>query len=604
MNVNPTIAGAAPLVAAAIGRAINVTVEFSSTAKTAVANVVKKTITLPLLPVNLAEDVAKIVWGFIHHEAGHLRHTDPNVRMDNRQELRTDRLLDNLLGVLEDIRMERAHIRFYPGASRILAELVEVLVNIGFFKPIEPDADVNHAFFDFVLKHLRSTLLGQVALRDQADLSRECLEQQFGPGFVTRLVAELQPILTAENTTEALNVAYRIRQFLKDELDAQQNPPSPPQSGDDQGSADDSTSESSAGSAPQDADDDASSGSSDGSLPEDDTDDSSGGSDSSSTNSDGDDSSSDSSTTQGDDPSGDLEEALNQLLNSGDLDKSLGDLGDALVDELNKHVDADAAQPVALPKDDRRSYGTRDRNAIAKARSVSSRLAIQLKRQLESHNVVMAEPSTRGKRLSRRHLSRVAHKDYRIFTHREFAPEVNTAVVSLIDVSGSMSRTENGSSMSNVQIASQAILATSLALDTIPHLEHAVGAFPSSKGNNHIDVIQDFGDKPEPISSRFALSTRGNTPMAEALLWAADRLLQRAEERRIIFVATDGAPNDVTTTKSILEHLRRLNIEVHGLGIKTNDQNGLFDSFAEVHEVGALPQAFLALFQRVLRRSA
>ncbi len=472
-------------------------------------------------------------------------------------------------------------------------------------KPIEADSDVNHVFFDFVLKHLRSTALGQPAVRDQAQLSRSRLERELGEGFVTRLVAELQPILIAQNTTESLNLAFRVRQFLKDELDAQQNPPSPPQSDDQQDSSDDSNDESSSGSSPQDTDSDSNSESSGGSTPENDAGDEE-STDSNPTQSDAgdDDSSGATSSTQGDDDTNDAEETLKQILASGDLEKSLGDLGEALVDELNKHVDESAARPVALPQDLQRPYGTRDRNAIAKARSVSSRLAVQLKRQLESHNVVEAEPSIRGKRLSRRHLSRVAHKDYRIFTHREIAPEVDTAVVSLIDVSSSMRKTEKGSSMRNVDIASEAMLATSLAFATIPNLEHAVGAFPSSQGNNFVELVQDFSEKPEPISSRFALDSRGNTPMAEALLWAANRLLQRAEERRIIFVATDGAPSDVTTTKSVLEHLRRLRIEVHGLGIKTNDHNNLFDSFATVSEVSALPQAFLTLFQRVLKRSA
>jgi cobaltochelatase CobT len=177
-------------------------------------------------------------------------------------------------------------------------------------------------------------------------------------------------------------------------------------------------------------------------------------------------------------------------------------------------------------------------------------------------------------------------------------------VVSLIDVSGSMSNRVSGSSTRLVDIASEAILATSLALATIPRLAHAVGAFPSHRGDHYIELVQDFPERVEPISSRFDLSPRGSTPMAEALLWAANRLLQRDEERRIIFVATDGHPDDVTTTKEILVHLRKLGIEIHGIGIRSDDRYDLFDSFASIEEVGTLPKAFLSLFQRLLKRTA
>ena len=125
MNLNPISMGAAPLVAAALGRVLGIKVEMSHTAQTAMTD--GKRIILPYLPVTLPEQIAKIVWGFIHHEAGHCRHTDFDVRMDNHKELAADKLLDRLLSILEDIRMERAHIRFYPGAARTLAELVEAV---------------------------------------------------------------------------------------------------------------------------------------------------------------------------------------------------------------------------------------------------------------------------------------------------------------------------------------------------------------------------------------------------------------------------------------------------------------------------------------------
>lgn len=582
MQYDPMALGAASLVASALGRVLGVKVVIRSDAKTAYTD--KDSIVLPVLPVNLDAQLSKVLWGFIHHEAGHCRHTDFDILKE--PDLRSDRMLNGLFRALEDIRMELAHIAFYPGAARILHDLVQTLVDIGFFKPLPADVDESAAFHAFVLKYLRQTALGQQALADQVLGAREFLEGSMGPGFVTRLVAELQPIHDAASTIDALNLAYRIRQFIEDELEEQQQSQ---QSDDGNGSS--SNEQTSTSSNHPSSNTGSDSADADSNAPDDaasDAPDSSGSDESTGS---GDDSAS------GGDEQDNASQSLQKILDGSDLDASLGDLGDALSDVLSEGIENSGANPIALPADHRRNDGYRDASSVTQARSVTSRLAVQLKRQLESVNDVVSDPSYRGKRISRRHLSRVAHKDYRVFAHREQQPEVNTAVVSLIDASGSMSGTE-------IKIASSAILATALALGTIPFLAHAVGAFPSRKGSDYVEIIQDFGENAEQVSSRFNTDARGSTPLAQALLWAADRLLRRSEERRIVFVATDGQPDDVVSTKQLLTHLRRLNIEVHGLGICTDDDHKLFDSFSVVKDIQCLPQAFLTLFQRVLRRSA
>jgi len=592
MQYNPISMGAAPLVATALGRTLNTRVIVDANATTACVYIdpvtQERVIVLPVLPVNVDEQLAAIIWGFIHHEAGHNRHSDFEI-LTEEPELKADPMLHNLLAALEDIRMERAHIRLYPGAARILSDLVRVLVDIGFFKPLANDEPINKAFHAFVLKHLRSTLLGQQALADQALQARNRLETEFSPGFVTRLAAELQAIQTAANTADALNVAYRIRDFLEEEKreqeqQQQQSQQSEGNQGDQSQAAPGSPQASSTN---DDQSDDDSSNAGDSTESGDGT----AQADSAQSEEDG------SQSANGDGNSNSQRDALQSILDGGDIDPSLGDLGEALSDVMSESLENQSSRALALPQDDKRTVGHRDVTAITNARIVSSRLAVQLKRQLQSYNDVIAEPSKRGKRVSRRHLSRVAFRDYRVFTHREHLPEANTAVVSLIDASSSM---RSG----RIEIANQAILATALALGTIPHVEHAVGAFPSMKGNNRVELVKDFHEKAELVSSRFAVNARGSTPLAEALLWAADRLLYRSEERRIIFVATDGAPDDVESTKQILDHFHNLRIEVHGLGINTEDHYGLFDSFVEVCDVQTLPQAFLSLFQRVLHRSA
>ncbi len=117
---------AAHLVAAALGRALGIRVVVANVPTACTDG---NTIYLPPLPVTVSAQLMVMLWGFIHHEAGHCRHSDfALVKSVNAEH---DPVLSNLLFILEDVRMERAHIALYPGAHRVLSELVELLVQIG-----------------------------------------------------------------------------------------------------------------------------------------------------------------------------------------------------------------------------------------------------------------------------------------------------------------------------------------------------------------------------------------------------------------------------------------------------------------------------------------
>ena len=214
--------GAAHLVAAALGRALGIRVVIANVPTACTDG---NTIYLPPLPVTVSTQLIAMLWGFIHHEAGHCRHSDFSVLQDLASE--QDALLLNLARVFEDIRMERAHIALYPGAHRILCELVEVLVKIGFFKPPDPDHSPASLAVGLILKSLRSSLLGQTALSEQAQLHRELVEQALGRGSVIRLLAICQEVCDARSSEDALNLAYRVREYLEEEQKKADEPPPP-----------------------------------------------------------------------------------------------------------------------------------------------------------------------------------------------------------------------------------------------------------------------------------------------------------------------------------------------------------------------------------------
>ncbi|PJI37334.1 MAG: VWA domain-containing protein, partial [Rhizobium sp.] len=57
------------------------------------------------------------------------------------------------------------------------------------------------------------------------------------------------------------------------------------------------------------------------------------------------------------------------------------------------------------------------------------------------------------------------------------------------------------------------------------------------------------------------------TPLANALWRTGHELLQRPEPRRLVVVATDGEPDDLSGVDNILVRCRASGIEIVGLGI-------------------------------------
>lgn len=606
MNVNPTQLSAAPIVAAALGRSIGVKVEFGaySTASTD-----GSTIRLPRLPVELPAAVESILWGFIHHEAGHIRHSDYAALDD--PEVRSDFLVLNLLRVFEDIRMERAHIGLYPGAGRVLSELVSELVRQSFFTPVESD-EAASVFVDYCLKHLRTTVLGQTALAEQSAHARALLEGMLGTGFVTRLSAAItRGVLDATSTLDVLDLALHVRQYLQDEVDARDPPPSecgselPSADCHNDGSSDASSHSGDRGELETSEGEGTASAAAEeqGSEPDDlgaDPDDSADSSASSCSHDDTDAATADASdpcSGSGDEVSDASVDCLRSILAGSVDDPSLGDLGDALARLLADEVDACPGRVFGLPETEK-SPGCPDNAAVSEARRVSTRLAVQLRRRLESVDSVPDVPKARGRRVSRRHLTRVALGDHRVFRSKVLGPEINTAVAILVDASDSMAF------FGKIELACRAALATGLALDSIPRVESCVGAFPGLSGPDSVELLKGFSEESKSVSSRFSTRARGGTPLTEALIWAGHCLGMRPEERLVVYVATDGEPDDSESAKQMIARLQRAGIEVHGLGIETNDPLGLFDSFSRVTDVSQLAEAFLSLSDRTLKLSA
>ena len=83
-----------------------------------------ETIWLPSLPkgVEIGQREQAIFRGYTDHEAGHIRHTDRQVLLDNQPKLRANPRLHAIWNALEDVWLERRVIAEYPGARENLRQ--------------------------------------------------------------------------------------------------------------------------------------------------------------------------------------------------------------------------------------------------------------------------------------------------------------------------------------------------------------------------------------------------------------------------------------------------------------------------------------------------
>ncbi|MCP5197445.1 MAG: hypothetical protein H6974_11785 [Gammaproteobacteria bacterium] len=488
---------------------------------------------MPALPADDAT-LAVLANGYIDHEAAHLRYTDFTVP-------KPPGVAGAFSNLLEDIRIEQALGAAYPGSRDNLAALVATLEAE---QPLTPpvDAAIDRQVFAGLLALLRARLLGQTALAPAAVTLEARLEQRLPDGVVTKLLALAFGVRHAASTAEVIALAQRIVAMLEEE--AQAPPPSASTGGGAEAAPPGSGAAASSASAGNGRDfPQPGSGSGSGS--------------------------SSASTGDGNGAASDRHAALRALLAAdGDSVPDLGDQARAYLNQRAAETSAqagvtmaenDPAPPLGFAGDP-----LRDRARAATA-ALRRRLGVLI--QAQSQEAVWC--SRQGRRLATARLYQTMLPHPVLFQRRDRREAPDTAVALLLDRSGSMNH--------RIALAGQAVLATALALDTLPGVVSRVVAFPGSR-DDRVIPLKDFAERAHRVAGRFGLGANGDTPLAPALWRVADDLMQRPESRRLAMVVTDGAPCNPHTVRGLIARCRAGGIEVIGLGIATKPDliNGLF----------------------------
>lgn len=191
-------------------------------------------------------------------------------------------------------------------------------------------------------------------------------------------------------------------------------------------------------------------------------------------------------------------------------------------------------------------------------------------------------------RLNARRLFKVGVGDGRVFHHKAERQEQAVDVALLLDVSGSMSARIRG-----VETVFYAMLST---LVTLPKVRVYAAAYSSQ----YYTVINRFADK-RVLEQR--LVAGGNTPTAGAMLRALSVFNTNSSTRRMMFVITDGEPDNYDGFRASLRLARRFDVETYGISLGYNNSK-MRDSFGDEYFVYAEDtQAFPGELTDIMRKA-
>lgn len=572
------------------------------------------TVRLPMVPLPTSTDdidayvrIAAFYYGLIHHEVGHINRTN----MDAYRACDT-MLLKNILNIVDDVWQELQHIKAMPASRRYLDGLMMAAALKGMFGEVTPDDHPTTVFTAYLLYRLRAEHRKDPVSIDLYPSAKTAMEAVFSKGIVARMQPVLADFPQVNGSGDALVLANRLIQFLKDEKEKadeekrqQQSNQSPQQSAsDDQDQDDDDQQQSTSNSSSDDSEDDqaqASPGANDDDDSSDDSDedDTSDGDDDSSADDDSDDVSQQQPSSDSD--PGALQQALDQLLDDSNADEATGDLHEKVKEMLEEAVDEVDAEETCDPSDrivhddlqsvtGKLSIGAS--HDMGPAQAVSMPIRRLLMKELTALTDDDVHVGLQGRRLSGRHLHRVSTNDPRLFEKVDSGFALDTAILLVEDVSASMQ------SGNRIQMASQANYAAASALYGIDGLDIAAMAFPGNA------LILPFGKNPKSMKDNFQLKADGwSTPMAQGITYGTRLLRAMQNKRKIMVVLTDGEPDNAVTAATAIAVARAQGIEVYGIGILTDSVKALFPEWTVIQQIDQLPSRLVGLLRKKVLES-
>lgn len=189
-----------------------------------------------------------------------------------------------------------------------------------------------------------------------------------------------------------------------------------------------------------------------------------------------------------------------------------------------------------------------------KAKRITNRLASQIQALMQTWVMNRGGAFRRG-RLDSRKLARLAVNDQRIFEQRVEQRSINTEVIILCDMSGSMQGVKAAT-------LSEGLYALTHALAPIRGVKLGAYGFSSDR----FVPILNIGEK---VHNKMYLNCSGGTYCGEMSLAALSKFSWKPDTRRIFIVMTDGETDNEELFNLALNRARQAGVEIVGVGIES-----------------------------------
>ena len=498
----------------------------------------------------------QIAWGYLAHEAAHIRHTN----FDMVQKASSKPIRKALLNIIEDVRIENELAKDYPGTRRSISQVIEYMVDTQqMCVPEQPEPASN--LQAWLLFRLRCHFLGQKALTPLYQAVDERVRQLFPAAAMSRLSAMLTAVPSLASTGEVLKLVDAIVAMLEEES-------RPPQDESDADGGDDIG---------QDASNDSNS-SSDSQTPE---------TGSSATG--------DAAET-GDSDNSDQADNLRQALEASAAQfepDTFAQVAEVLSEQAEGHQ---GVTPLSLPQAEQAMLG--DEAILTLSASESAQIRARLRGMVQSSQDNRNHAKRHGLRVATHRLAASQAGESRLFIQRQPRIAPNAAVHLLVDISGSMGKPIGEGNRKYFHVANEAALALAMALEGIPGVVPAVSYFPGIHQEVSIALLPKQSVRHR--AACFDQKPRGCTPMAQAMWFAANSLLAQKQKRKLMIVLTDGDPDDWAATHDIVDRCRRSGFELLGIGIQTRSVEKFFPQSIVINDVKDLKRELFEVTQQLL----
>lgn len=480
-------------------------------------------------------DYVSMTHGYIDHEIGHEKHTSFSINFKSK-------LHSNLCNIFEDARMEKLVGSEYPGAKLNLEKLVLIAIKKGLFsEPVSSDNPLS-LVLTYCLYKGRVLGAGNLCLDQYAEQALAYLKATYDNNFIDSLTEIVHGITNTRSTRDCADMAWKVIELMKSTDEEEQEEP---ENGDD---SDDSESDE---------------------------------------QSDGEQSDDSSTDTNGNEASAEDQENGNQtsrIIKSvidaiEDDNIEVPDFHEMIAEELKQEAenfspseDDSELRDIfsnTLPVTTKWKEMGLPFNNPELIPSAGKAVYRTLHRALIDDTEELNGFRNRGRKLSSKKLVGSVLGDDRIFKTPVIENELSAAISILIDASGSMAGGYQ-------EIANAVALAMSKGLQSL-QVTNEIGFYSSEMC---LYIAKPFNQK-YIDAKRFQVCSDLYTPSGEAMKSALMRLNSQSEDKKCLFLVTDGEPSCPGSFIEALELAKILGISIAvlGVGMTRDNIDGLDDKY-------------------------